>query len=166
MMYGNDMFETLERLIAEMVQQQDGNLADQPDIPGDSGVDGFSDRLKAAARLYHDIRAASGVKLRISVRLLRGQGLSWDDIADDLGTTATSLFQELAMPRLDGLVVVWWCPECEGVITDHGPNRHPAREVGHGEGCSRYQPGSGYVYDHGVSAKASFIRRLLTCMGR
>ncbi|QBS43576.1 hypothetical protein [Nocardia sp. CS682] len=81
----------------------------------------------------------------------RGQGHSWDDIADAFGIDrdevsepAVEAFQRVAPPERYGWGdnnACWTCTSCNQRVTDRGPYEgNPAdNETGHGEDCERHQ---------------------------
>ena len=106
--------------------------------------------LAAALALW---RVARG-ETRRQLRRVRETGGSWADLAvmlrpvldlpDDAPAyeRAAAAFEWAAGPRrglLDDRYVVWRCPACGGLVTDHGPDAGPPadREPGHARGCTR-----------------------------
>ncbi|HSH58791.1 MAG TPA: hypothetical protein VK988_03950 [Acidimicrobiales bacterium] len=85
-----------------------------------------------------------------AVAVARARGFSWEEISEHVPTFARAYGPEAAEKLFElasaagsgqtGRYLRWCCPECEGLVLDHGPyGGHPAdNEPGHREGCGRH----------------------------
>ncbi len=85
-----------------------------------------------------------------AVAAARAGGFSWEEICEHVPTFARAYGREAAEKLFElasaagsgqtGRYLRWRCPECGGLVLDHGPyGGHPSdNEPGHREGCGRH----------------------------
>lgn len=109
------------------------------------------DFLQGMVIALQTARTAEGIA-RDWARDARGNGSSWDDVAEALGRMirvpegedpAIEAFVWVAprpSMRSDPVRTSWRCESCDSRITDHGPyDNHPDEiETGHAEDCARH----------------------------
>jgi hypothetical protein len=130
------------RAVVNVIQQTGGPLARDGDAPA-GGLAAARAVELAARRLVCDY-----------IRAAREAGQGWQEIGTALGLTAggdgagdtiaEAAFSYAAGPsdshwnRTYGPSVIWRCPACSGLISDHGPVSGPRDdEPGHADGCER-----------------------------
>lgn len=147
--------DQIDRIVLTRIREERGDTGISRE-PWISRLTGFNyGDVDVPANYLHAIEAADWLQ-RVAhgmaaeyARKARGQGHSWDEIADAFGIDrdqvnepAVEAFERVAPPqRWRDNNAYWTCRSCDQHISDRGPyEANPAdSETGHLESCQRHQ---------------------------
>ncbi|MDQ3579569.1 MAG: hypothetical protein M3443_18625 [Actinomycetota bacterium] len=140
----------VDRSVRDIVKEESGDaeLVERPAYTGAQTMI-LAPTAEATVRAALLLRDAANARAHRAISEVRGEGGTWERVAellglpeehDDGGSAAERAFDFVAPTVLfRSPTTSWRCTSCDRVVTDHGPWNHPSdNERGHASTCTRH----------------------------